>query len=153
MTYREKITIERPDMINPKSPGGVTLCPDDYYDVGRPDFCKPNMENGSCDKCWDREIPEEPIPSKEDFRDSLILEWETKYEELERSRDGLYKEVVYLNKIRAELEEKLEKMEKEQVERLERLDDILEDLRGENTNLKYIVRTVEALTGRTLFKD
>lgn len=58
MTCREKLTIEHPDQINYRSPGGCCGCPDTWGYLDRPDYCG-TVGTDNCTRCWDREIPEE----------------------------------------------------------------------------------------------
>lgn len=64
MTCKEKLAMERPDCLNPKSWGGCDECPSDYGFLEDPEWCSACEE--FCTNCWNREIPgTEPTP-KED---------------------------------------------------------------------------------------
>lgn len=56
MTCREKLSLMRPDAIDPDCWGGCRGCPTDYNMLPKPEYCKPIHE--ICTKCWNREIPE-----------------------------------------------------------------------------------------------
>ena len=62
MTAREKLAIEHPEKLNDLEPGGCMGCPEDYGYLPDADFC---TSNDGCQKCWDREIPEEMKEEKE----------------------------------------------------------------------------------------
>lgn len=57
MTCREKLKREHPDKIDPNTIAGCVGCPDDYDYIDPPGFCACNEND--CNRCWDREIPEE----------------------------------------------------------------------------------------------
>lgn len=61
MTCREKLKMEHPECICDEALGGCLDCPSDYGYLDNPVSC---VGDGSCDKCWDREIPEEKIEEK-----------------------------------------------------------------------------------------
>lgn len=67
MTARERLAIEHPDKINPDFEGGCSGCPESYgYLPNHGDcFMYSGAITGLCDKCWDREIPEEPMTARE----------------------------------------------------------------------------------------
>lgn len=62
MTFREKVTKEHPEAIEPNQFGGVIGCPHLYgYESEDRIYCEPNNYLANqviCAKCWDREIPE-----------------------------------------------------------------------------------------------
>lgn len=63
-TFREKLAIEHPHMINEKCIGGCIGCPCTYgYEAsGTCVFLdKDGMSNVNCTKCWDRELPKEGV--------------------------------------------------------------------------------------------
>ena len=64
MTCREKAKIEHPECINAVFEGGVAQCPRTYGYLEDPYYCTDIWDESRCDRCWDREIPEEknPIP-------------------------------------------------------------------------------------------
>ena len=57
MTCREKLKLERPEMVTSAEPGGAKGCPWMYG------YLPPYQGCGteSCDACWNREIPEAPV--------------------------------------------------------------------------------------------
>lgn len=59
MTYREKLTQEKPEMITDKSAGGCQGCPCDFgYEVSKGfSYCVTT----TCWKCWDREMETECV--------------------------------------------------------------------------------------------
>ena len=61
MTYREKARIEHPESFGSEFYGGVAGCPSAYGYGDRPDFCR-GVGIYECEKCWNREIPEEKNP-------------------------------------------------------------------------------------------
>lgn len=68
MTCREKLKIEHPDCVNSDYIGGCIGCPSNYgYLRRQKEYCRNNL----CNKCWDREIPEQDLsnvtcPTKEE---------------------------------------------------------------------------------------
>lgn len=55
MTFREKMTIEHPDLVDSDYLGGVANCPRTYgYEYNN--VCA-GINEEACTKCWDREIP------------------------------------------------------------------------------------------------
>ena len=64
MTCREKAKIEHPECVNAVFEGGVAQCPRTYGYLEDPDYCYNFWDESRCDRCWNREIPEEknPIP-------------------------------------------------------------------------------------------
>ena len=81
MTCREKLKIEHPALVGSDYTGGCNGCPDDYGYLPKPELCI--FSNSTCNKCWDREIPEEDekideigtkhIVSEEDILKSLSI--------------------------------------------------------------------------------
>jgi hypothetical protein len=64
MTYREKLTQEKPEMITDKSAGGCQGCPCDFgYEVPK-GFS--HCVTTTCTKCWDREIEAECVDGTEE---------------------------------------------------------------------------------------
>ena len=66
MTYREKITIEHPEMLNGSHPGGVVGCPFSYgYEKREHSYCftkqarREPILRKRCEACWDRKIRKE----------------------------------------------------------------------------------------------
>lgn len=57
MTCREKLKIEHPEYINEIWAGGCFRCPSDYEYLPKPEYC-PGSGYDTCERCWDREIPE-----------------------------------------------------------------------------------------------
>ena len=66
MTCREKAKIEHPECINIVFDGGVARCPATYGYLEIPDYCYNFWDKSRCDRCWDREIPEEKGPITEE---------------------------------------------------------------------------------------
>lgn len=62
MTCREKAKIEHPECINAVFNGGVARCPETYGYLEIPDYCYNFWDKSRCDRCWDRELPEEKNP-------------------------------------------------------------------------------------------
>ena len=65
MTCRERLSKERPDLINN---GRMLGCPDDYGYLEKPKVCSMTQmvkdDDEVCQKCWNREIPnDEPVPN------------------------------------------------------------------------------------------
>ena len=56
MTCREKLTLEHPDRLDCIRYGGTIDCPYEYGYLEQPYWCRINDE--TCTRCWDREIPE-----------------------------------------------------------------------------------------------
>ena len=52
MTYKEKLSKEHPEKLNPKYRGGCAGCPCDYEYEPFSEACSED-----CDSCWNREIP------------------------------------------------------------------------------------------------
>lgn len=70
MTYKEKLMIERPHKIDDSCLGGCRGCPGDIV-PGAPKIFMPTCpykigvdNGGTCDKCWNTEIPEEATDTK-----------------------------------------------------------------------------------------
>lgn len=63
MTFREKLMIDDPKLVDDAFYGGCSSCPLAYgYESTIPDTCDINQEDeeicrNMCKKCWDREIP------------------------------------------------------------------------------------------------
>lgn len=57
MTAREKLAKEHPIFVDQVYDGGCGGCPHDYGYLPKPDYCT-SINNDTCRKCWDREIPE-----------------------------------------------------------------------------------------------
>lgn len=65
MKFREKLAIEHPEKISDSFNGGCKGCPIEYgYEKRSPQLCY-GVVQGRCDKCWDREMPEEQKEKKE----------------------------------------------------------------------------------------
>jgi hypothetical protein len=68
MTYKEQFAKDHPRM----TPGDLELfyshfCPESVYNVDDPEGCTGTNEDGRCDLCWNREIPEPEKSIKIDF--------------------------------------------------------------------------------------
>lgn len=62
MTCREKLALERPELVSFQYDGGCYGCPDDYGYLPDPEHCEGySAYPDKCTKCWDREIPEESV--------------------------------------------------------------------------------------------
>lgn len=57
MTCREKLAIERPDLVDKNFPGGAKACPVHYGYINEEDGDGCNKFT-TCSECWDQEIPE-----------------------------------------------------------------------------------------------
>ena len=60
MTFREKLRMEHPDLVNDRWTGGCYRCPHDYGYLEKDiELCvNSNIHvETTCKKCWDREIP------------------------------------------------------------------------------------------------
>lgn len=136
MTFREKIAIDRPDVIEPKTRGGVKGCPHTYYLANRPDYCHPgSSDEGSCNRCWDREVPEiEPSRPPIDYA--------AEYERIKRMYEELYDKY-------GDMEECAKSWENE----AECRGETNYELRIKNDKLKAIIRTVEVLTGGKILDE
>ena len=66
MTCRERLKLEHPEKINDKLLGGCEGCPHDYGYLDKPKTC-----GRSCDKCWDREIPEDKGIISQPIKDAM----------------------------------------------------------------------------------
>ena len=62
MTCREKAKIEHPELVNDCFQGGVVNCPRAYGYLEDPDYCYDTWDESRCERCWNREIPEEKNP-------------------------------------------------------------------------------------------
>lgn len=62
MTCKEKAKIEHPECVNIAYDGGVARCPETYGYLENPDYCCNFWDKSRCDRCWDRELPEEKKP-------------------------------------------------------------------------------------------
>ena len=56
MTYREKLKIEHPELVDEDYIGGCFGCPGEYW-KGAPNFSTQCKKLGECSKCWDQTIP------------------------------------------------------------------------------------------------
>lgn len=66
MTCREKLKMEHPEKVGKAYFGGCSDCPSKYGYLVDPKECEGfTNKNISCEKCWDREIPEEKVETKE----------------------------------------------------------------------------------------
>ena len=66
MKFREKLTMEHPENVDIKYPGGCYNCPSHYGYASTSESmanCSWNGGNG-CEYCWDREIPEDKEEKK-----------------------------------------------------------------------------------------
>ena len=77
MTCREKAKIEHPECINAVFEGGVAQCPRTYGYLEDPDYCYDTWDESRCDRCWDREIPEEKGPITEEKNPIPELKYKT----------------------------------------------------------------------------
>lgn len=60
MTFKEKLAQEHPKKISDSCDGGCVGCPIEYgYEKSFPQSCY-ELEQWMCDKCWNREMPEDP---------------------------------------------------------------------------------------------
>ena len=71
MTCREKAKIEHPECVNIAFEGGVARCPATYGYLEIPDYCYNFWDKSRCDRCWDRELPEEKNPIVESKHKTL----------------------------------------------------------------------------------
>lgn len=62
MTYRQKLSVEKPEMTGPDFIGGCLLCPVDYGYELPPKSCPPEFldmpATVRCWNCWNREMKE-----------------------------------------------------------------------------------------------
>lgn len=68
MTCREKLKIEHPEYVNEIWAGGCFRCPSDYEYLPKPDYCAntDRCYEDDCERCWDREIPEDREEMKDE---------------------------------------------------------------------------------------
>lgn len=93
MTCREKWELDHPKgEFNP-----TITCPWQYKYLGSPDYCG-DLSAGNCERCWDREIPEETN--------------EEKPMSTKKTKAELMEELEAANKAKADLEKQLAEMEK-----------------------------------------
>ena len=60
MTCREKLMLERPDLVDEQYSGGCCGCPSMRGYLSDPDVCGTRvMNDDDCRRCWDREIPDD----------------------------------------------------------------------------------------------
>lgn len=67
MTCREKLKIEYPEYVNEIWEGGCFRCPYDYEYLPKPKYCADrDSDHDACERCWDREIPEDEEEMKDE---------------------------------------------------------------------------------------
>lgn len=67
MTCREKLKIEHPEHVSETWGGGCFCCPNKYGYLDKPDYCaNPDRDDDDCERCWDREIPEDGEEMKDE---------------------------------------------------------------------------------------
>ena len=71
MTCREKAKSEHPELVDDRFKGGVARCPGTYGYLEDPDYCYNFWDKSRCNRCWDREIPEEKDPVVESKHKTL----------------------------------------------------------------------------------
>ena len=71
MTCREKAKIEHPEWVDDRFEGGVAHCPETYGYLEDPDYCCNFWDKSRCNRCWNREIPEEKDPVVESKHKTL----------------------------------------------------------------------------------
>lgn len=60
MTCRDKLKLEKPELVNDRYSGGAEGCPSMYGYLNDPPVCGTRvMSDDDCRRCWDREIPGE----------------------------------------------------------------------------------------------
>lgn len=63
MTFKQRVTDERPEVLDDIYPAGVKGCPHDYdYEESPRDEYGNCPRHMSCDDCWNREMPEGNLP-------------------------------------------------------------------------------------------
>lgn len=67
MTCKEKLMLDRPDLVDEKYSGGCCGCPSMRGYLRDPEGCGTrHMSEDDCRRCWDREIPETIIKKEKD---------------------------------------------------------------------------------------
>ena len=73
MTFKEKLQKEYPSNVGNEHIGGCWGCPKNYgYESDVPDFCNGTFKH--CIKCWNREIKEANMFTKDMLKDGMIIE-------------------------------------------------------------------------------
>lgn len=65
MICREMLKLEHPECVREYYQGGCKGCPHVYGYLNMPDYCSDDIN--ACNKCWDREIPEESLKGIRDI--------------------------------------------------------------------------------------
>lgn len=72
MTCREKLMLDRPDLVDERYSGGCCGCPSMRGYLSDPEGCGTRaMSEDDCRRCWDREIPETDISNNEKENETM----------------------------------------------------------------------------------
>lgn len=85
-------------------------CPDDFGYLEDPEYCIGTNVYGDCNKCWDREIPEEH--RKVTYRDYYDVKKENNMTNAKKTKAQLIEELEAANKSKTDLEQQLKDLEK-----------------------------------------